>query len=578
VSQPKVDIAMIVASDQLRARHLQHIHELCAASIRAYTGDISLLFRGPRLHGKDGPLPLFAPHLHPSVNRDNFSAFRGAADGYSLRLTQSDPAIYRRLSPADAVEHLIFDLLEQFRVESQVPEAYVGMRRNLQQCFEQWSLAFQGAGFIETVHGLILFSLAHICRAKITGDAMDDDTSEKIESTRAKIIQRIGSELPAMRRLRHDQAGYASHSLNVAKAVAHMMLTTSNNDEARDGQGQSIELSAFAFLDEKDSDEPFAIAAAGKSKVLVNAVDGYRAFTKKYDIENKASDLVRSAQLAEFRLALDERVAGLGVIVHRLARQLRALLSTPEREGWNAGEEEGYLDGRRLSQLIVSPADKRVFKLERVTPQADCALTFLVDCSGSMKAHIQSLTALVDIFVRALDMAEVQCEVLGYTTAAWTGGRAQKDWLKAGKPSHPGRLNETSHIVFKSADVSWRRARPSIAGMLKSEIFREGIDGEAVLWAEKRLEASDASRKILVVVSDGSPMDSATNLANDEHYLDHHLRDVVQGIEMRANISIVGIGVGLDMSPYYRKSHVLDLVNSSANQSLLELVDLIGRY
>jgi cobaltochelatase CobT len=310
--------------------------------------------------------------------------------------------------------------------------------------------------------------------------------------------------------------------------------------------------------------------------VLSEAIDGYRTFTNQYDVEKMAVELVRAQELIEFRAVLDKSIAGLGINVQRLARQLRALLAQPERSGWNDGQEEGFLDGARLSQLIASPNERRIFKHERIMAQPDCSLTFLIDCSGSMKAHIQALSALIDIAVRALDMAEVQSEVLGFSTAAWTGGRAQKDWIRAGKPNHPGRLNEVSHIVFKGADVSWRRARPSIAGLLKSEMFREGIDGEAVLWAEKRLLKSDANRKILVVVSDGSPMDSATNLANDSHYLDHHLRDVVQGIETRREVSIVGIGVGLDMSPYYQKSHVLDLVNASASQSLREMIDLIG--
>jgi cobaltochelatase CobT len=566
---------MIIANDQLRARHEQRVHELCAASIRALTGQVSLRFRGPRLHDKDGLLPLFAPHLHPSIERDDFASFRGAADAYSLRLIVSDAVLHRELYPQDAVERLIFDLLEQFRVESLVPEAYTGLRGNLQHCFEQWSLAFQGAGFTETVHGMTLFALAQTCRSKVTGDAMDDDTAEKIESSRAKIVASAGAALQSLRRARHDQQRYAEYALEVAKAVAQMMISAQADNVEQSVQGQSIELAAFALLDGKESDEPVASATAGTSKVLSEAEEGYRVFTTHYDIERNSVDLVRLEQLNEFRQRLDAHIGGLGINVQRLARQLRALLSRPSRDGWNAAQDEGYLDGRRLAQLIASPTETRIFKNERQILHADCALTFLVDCSGSMKAHIEQVAALLDVFTRALDMAEVECEVLGFTTSAWTGGRAQKDWVKAGKPAHPGRLNEAAHIIFKSADVSWRRARPSIAALLKSEIFREGIDGEAVLWAEKRLAKSDANRKILVVISDGSPMDSATNLANDAHYLDHHLRDVVQSIEARSTISIVGVGVGLDMSPYYRKSHVLDLVNASANQSIREIIDLL---
>jgi cobaltochelatase CobT len=563
------------ATDQLRARHVQRVHELCAALIRALSGDASLLFRGNRLHGKTGALPLYAPHLHPSIERDDFISFRGAADAYALRLTKSDKLLHSQLAPDEPIPRLIFDLLEQFRVEANVPESYLGMRSNLLHCFEKWSLAFDGAGFTETINGLLLFSIAHMCRSRVTGDPIDDDTADRIESTRGRLNQVAEGALQGLRRERFDQSKYAVHALQIAFAVAELMLAAKESGAEQSEQGDSLEAAAFALLDLEKGDDAVAVAGAGTSKVIADAEDGYCVFTTKYDKQHAATDLVRAEELAQFRLTLDALVAGLGVNVQRLARQLRALLAKPERNGWNNGEDEGYIDGRRLSQLIASPTEKRIFKQERIEPQTNCAITFLIDCSGSMKAHIQSLASLLDILVRALDMAEVQSEVLGFTTGAWTGGRAQKDWMKAGKPKHPGRLNEASHIVFKGADTSWRRARPSIAALLKNEMFREGIDGEAVLWAKQRLMNSEAERKILVVVSDGSPMDSATNLANDAYYLDHHLRDVVRAIETSGEITIVGSGVGLDMSPYYRKSHVLDLVNSSASQSLREMIDLL---
>jgi cobaltochelatase CobT len=563
------------ATDQLRARHVQRVHELCAALIRALSGDASLLFRGNRLHGKTGALPLYAPHLHPSIERDDFISFRGAADAYALRLTKSDKLLHSQLAPDEPIPRLIFDLLEQFRVEANVPESYLGMRSNLLHCFEKWSLAFDGAGFTETINGLLLFSIAHMCRSRVTGDPIDDDTADRIESTRGRVNQVAEGALQGLRRERFDQSKYAVHALQIAFAVAELMLAAKESGAEQSEQGDSLETAAFALLDLEKGDDAVAVAGAGTSKVIADAEDGYRVFTMKYDKQYAAAKLVRAEELVQFRLTLDALVAGLGVNVQRLARQLRALLAKPERNGWNNGEDEGYIDGRRLSQLIASPNEKRIFKQERIEPQTNCAITFLIDCSGSMKAHIQSLASLLDILVRALDMAEVQSEVLGFTTGAWTGGRAQKDWMKAGKPKHPGRLNEASHIVFKGADTSWRRARPSIAALLKNEMFREGIDGEAVLWAKQRLMNSEAARKVLVVVSDGSPMDSATNLANDAYYLDHHLRDVVQAVETSREITIVGIGVGLDMSSYYRKSHVLDLVNSSASQSLREMIDLL---
>ncbi|MBU1357153.1 MAG: cobalt chelatase, partial [Gammaproteobacteria bacterium] len=273
------------------------------------------------------------------------------------------------------------------------------------------------------------------------------------------------------------------------------------------------------------------------------------------------------------------RIAGQGANIARLARELRALLAVPERDGWDGGQEEGHIDGRRLAQLIASPTERRLFRTERLEPLADCAVSFLIDCSGSMKEHAESVALLVDVLARALEQAGVASEILGFTTGAWNGGRAQRDWLRAGKPAHPGRLNERSHIVFKSADTPWRRSRNSVAALLKSDLFREGFDGEAVDWACSRLLARDEARKLLLVISDGSPMDSATHLANDAHYLDHHLREVVARHEQDGRIEIAGIGVGLDLSPYYSRSHVLDIASSVGNAVFREVIELMaGRH
>jgi len=193
-----------------------------------------------------------------------------------------------------------------------------------------------------------------------------------------------------------------------------------------------------------------------------------------------------------------------------------------------------------------------------------------------MKTHIESVAMVVDVFVRALEQAGVASEVLGFTTGAWNGGRARRDWLRAGRPAHPGRLNELCHLVFKDADTPWRRARRDLAALLKADLFREGADGEAVEWACDRMEARAEARRLLVVVSDGCPMDSATELANDAHYLDQHLREVVERREQGGSVEIFGAGVGLDLSPYYARAQALDLTGAVRNQVFGELLELIG--
>ncbi|MGH8848451.1 MAG: cobaltochelatase CobT-related protein, partial [Polaromonas sp.] len=205
-----------------------------------------------------------------------------------------------------------------------------------------------------------------------------------------------------------------------------------------------------------------------------------------------------------------------------------------------------------------------------------CQVNFLIDCSGSMRQHIESVAMLVDVFVRALEQAGVASEVLGFTTGAWNGGRAQRDWIHAGRPAHPGRLNEVCHLVFKDAHTPWRRARPDIAALLKADLFREGIDGEAVNWACARMEGHGEGRRLLIVMSDGCPMDGATNQANDANYLDHHLREVVARHEQEGRVEICGVGVGLDLSPYYSHCQALDLSASVTNEVFRDIVAMIA--
>ena len=564
---------------QARARHQQKVEELCAASIRALAGEADLHFRGQRLHRGRLALPRFAPHLHPSLDDDDFSSFRGAADGLALRLTQSDAGLHARLGPADPVERLVFDLLEQLRVEALAPPDMPGLRHNLRHRFEQWSLAFHHSGLTESARGILLYTVAQICRSRLTGEPVLEATEDLIETTRGMIVSRLGHDLAGLRRQRADQAAYAEHALSIARIVGE--LIHSRDDERGDDESESAEdekRSAFSLLLDLDGDESegFALADAGHSRVLDESAEGYRVFTRAYDREVNAASLVRRALLAEYRERLDRRIAAQGVNLARLARELKALLAVPARDGWDGAQEEGLIDGRRLAQLVSSPTERRLFRVDRQQPVADCLVSFLIDCSGSMKQHVESVAVLIDVFARALEMAGVSSEILGFTTGAWNGGRAQRDWQRAGRPRHPGRLNEVCHLVFKDADTPWRRARPDIAALLKADLFREGIDGEAVDWACARMDGRTEERRLLLVVSDGSPMDTATHLANDQHYLDHHLRDVVQRQEQSGRVEICGIGVGLDLSPYYSRSQALDLSTPPANAVFFEIVAMLA--
>lgn len=565
----------------LRARQQQRVEELCAAAIRALTGESEIHFRGERLYHAGHLLPAYAPHLHPSIEKDDFRSFRGASDGVALRLTHSDAKLRDRQAPIDPIERLIFDLLEQLRVESLAPDNMPGLRHNLRHRFMQWSQAYIDSGLTESARGILLLALAHAVRTRLSGEPMPERTADLVETTTIMLVGHIAHDLAALRRLRHDQRAFGEHARRIARTVADLLATRDDErgganvrhdrEDTRDRTGLDVLMAL-----ETEGEGAVALADSGTSRVLEASGDGYRVFTRAYDREVDASSLVRVALLVEYRERLDARVAAQGINVGRLARQLKALLAMPQVDGWDGAQEDGRIDGRRLAQLIASPAERRLFRQERIEPVADCLVTFLLDCSGSMKAGMETVALIVDVFTRALEMAGISSEVLGFTTGAWNGGRAQRDWMRAGRPAHPGRLNELCHMVFKSADTPWRRARRGIVAMLKPDLLREGVDGEAIDWAISRMEGRPERRRILLVVSDGSPMDTATNLANDAHYLDHHLRQVVQRHEAQGQVEILGVGIGLDLSPYYSRSHVLDLAGSSGTQLCNELVELIA--
>jgi cobaltochelatase CobT len=563
-------------------RHQQRIDDLCAASIRALSGQAGLHFRGRRLYRDDKALPPFAPHLSPKPEVDDFTSFRGAADAMALRFRCADAELHRRLRPADPMERMLFEMLEQFRVEALAPVDMPGMVHNLRHRFEAWSMAFYNSGLTETSKGMLLYTVAQITRSRVTAQPVMEATEDAIEATRMAIVRSLGHGLAGLRRHRLDQGTYAQHARSIASMVAGMLAAYDLEDAAgaddsdTEPDDQPLDFNLWMDFDGEEGDEGFNTASAGSSRTLAESGGSYRVFTAAFDTETYAATLVRAAALQENRERLDRRIEQQGLSVARLARELNAVLATPVRDGWLHGQEEGYIDGRQLSQLITSPSERRLFRIEQHAPVADSAVSFLVDCSGSMREHIESVAILVDVMARALDQIGVTTEVLGFTTNAWNGGRAQKAWMRSGRPSHPGRLNEVTHLVFKDSDTSWRRARPAMGALLKSDLFREGVDGEAVAWAARRLVQRHDGRRLLLVVSDGSPTDGATALANDVHYLDHHLCHVVAELQAQAEVEIYGIGVGLDLSPYYRHNRALDLSHSVNQAVLREIVAMLA--
>jgi cobaltochelatase CobT len=528
---------------------------------------------------------VLAPHLRVDTDTDDFAECRGAADAMALRLLHSDPAIHQALCPGadEPIARLMFEWLEQMRVEALVPDDMPGMRHNVQLRFEHWSRDFYRAGLTEGKLGILMYAAAQVCWSHLSARCVLEETEDYIETTRFKLAARLGPAIAGIRRHRDDQRRFAPHAQAIARMIATMVQEARAGDE-QDDKGQKEAdaedgASRFALLLRFDQGEEVApaLATSGESKTFADADQVYRAYTTRYDTEVDARTLVRPALLREYRETLDARVAAQGTNLPRLARLLRAMLAEPTRDGWLFGEEDGRIDGRRLAQVISSPAERRVFRQDRHVAAANCLVGILVDCSGSMKTHIEAVATLADILLRALEMAGVSSELLGFTTGAWNGGRPWKDWHRAGEPAHPGRLNEVCHMVFKSADRSWRRSRGGIAALLKADLFREGIDGEAVDWACQRMLARSEPRRILLVISDGCPNDAATGRSNDAFYLDNHLKDVLARREREGAVQVLGLGVGLDLSPFYRHCLATDMTKALDNALFYEIVQLIDR-
>ncbi|WP_066340451.1 cobaltochelatase CobT-related protein [Azohydromonas lata] len=555
----------------------QREQALCGAALRALSGR-RVEWRAARLLEGDRELRLDAPHLRLQAE-DGLPARRGHCDATALRLRHSDLAQHEQAAPSGAVERLVFDLLEQLRCESRLPASLPGLAANVQARFAAWSRAALAQGLAESAAGLLFYTLAQLGWSRFNGQPLPQESEGLIEATRAGIARAIGGWLSRMQRCLDDQAAFAEAALALAHWTGQRLRDAQAQQQPASGaaQAQARAHAALSWLlPQGDGNLALPAPAAGRSRLLDSGSAGYRVFTTAYDREVPAATLVRAALLREYRQRLDERVARLNVNQGRLALQLQRALARPAGSDWDFGLEAGRVDARRLAQLVSNPAQRRVFRLEAPRPRPDAVVSLLIDCSGSMRRHIEPLALLADALLRVLERAGAATELLGYTTGAWNGGRARAAWLAAGRPAHPGRLNERCHLVFKDAARSWRRSRLDVAALLKGDLFREGVDGEAVAWAAHRLRARPEARRILVVVSDGCPLDSATEQANDARYLDHHLQQVVAQ-QQRAGITLIGVGVGLDLGAWYRHSVPADLSQGLERELLHRLVGTIAR-
>ena len=325
-----------------------------------------------------------------------------------------------------------------------------------------------------------------------------------------------------------------------------------------DGEGQEQGDEQFDDTDGEPGDE----GEAGMQPVRPNRPPGdlapltdYRAWTVRFDEIVAATDLCDADELVRLRGYLDQQLVHLQAVVSKLANRLQRRLMAQQNRSWDFDQEEGMLDAARLARVVVSPGSSLSYKVERETEFRDTVVTLLIDNSGSMRGRPISIAAIsADILARTLERCGVKTEILGFTTRAWKGGQARETWLAAGRPPQPGRLNDLRHIVYKKADEPWRRARANLGLMMREGLLKENIDGEALLWAHARLTARPEERRILMVISDGAPVDDSTLSVNSGSYLERHLRQVIDWIETRSSVELIAIGIGHDVTRYYSRA------------------------
>ncbi len=538
-----------------------------AAGLRAVSGEPRVEIRGRRLEVAERPILVVVPYLalgdpalgDPALGDPALGVRRGIMDGLGLRVRHSDPVLHRRLSPEPILERIVFDIAEQFRCEALADPALAGIRVNTAAAFERWSDAARGARVAETGVGLLVYTITHMLRSRLLRVPTSESVDEVIEVTRGNLAKLTGHALRVLPAAVGSQAEFAEPAAEIARLVAELV---EDAEASADDAPQSVLDNALLLpIDWDLLDE---LAAGGPADGSSPVADrSYHVFTTAYDAETNGVELYREPLLRRARTELDAHIGAQAVSVARLAQRLQRLFPAPVVDGWSGGAEDGALDPARLAQVVADPTNRLIHRTERIRLIGDAAVTFLVDTSGSMKAQrYESVAVLVDTLVRALELAGVVTEVLGFTTGAWAGGQPMAEWRAAGSPPDPGRLNELNHVVYKRADERWRPARLGLAAMLRTEHYREGLDGEAIEWAYRRLLRRPEGRRVLVVISDGAPMDAATANANRDGFLADHLRAVTRRIEHEGLVELGAIGIDGPLDDLVRNSIALDLTGT----------------
>ena len=596
---------------------LDRFKQALTAAARAISkdGEVEVAWSAdvPGASGNRLRVPLPGRDLPP----DQVTEARGFADSFALKLRHHDAGLHAGAAPPEPVARACYDAIEQVRYEALGANRFDGIKSNLDAATQLRTASDSIVRAYNSAEVPLQTALALMVREALTGEAPPDKAERGISLVRGSIEEKVGADFATLLDHLHDQKAFQKLALDMLRELDLTRASETSDptdqddseedegedddqsgDEQRDGDAdpQSAEMagemaegdgegdadSELASEEDMADGEPGEEGDASNAPVRPNRPPpeiphglDYKAFTEKFDEEIVAPELCDAEELDRLRAYLDSQLTGLQGVVTRLANRLQRRLMAQQNRSWDFDQEEGVLDAARLARVIVSPGTALSYKVERDIEFRDTVVTLLIDNSGSMRGRPISIAAIsADILARTLERCGVKTEILGFTTRAWKGGQSREAWLADGKPSSPGRLNDLRHIIYKQADEPWRRARRNLGLMMREGLLKENIDGEALLWAHSRLLYRPEERRILMVISDGAPVDDSTLSVNSAGYLEAHLRSVIEWIEKVSPVQLVAIGIGHDVTRYYRRAVTIMDVEQLGGTIMEQLAEL----
>jgi cobaltochelatase CobT len=555
----------------------------------------------------------------------DIAILRGHADAQALRLACHNVSLHRRLSPETPEGRKVFDAVEQARCEAIGARRMMGVSTNLGAMLEDRFARANLNAITERGDAPMEDAIAMMVRERLTGVAPPPSAENLTALWRAEVEEKVGVTLNDLAAKLEDQQAFAEV---IRKMLVNLGLeqgeplgsddedqredeqdkageqdrqdaesgeteenqsyelkeTDSIRDEKSEGAEEAADAPPGDFPDESemvDAEEPAEASRPPSNKDAGKDGPAYKPYTTQFDEEIAAEDLCEPEELDRLRGYLDKQLSHLQGVVGRLANRLQRRLLAQQNRSWEFDIEEGVLDPARLTRVVIDDLRGQFaplsFKREKDTDFRDTVVTLLIDNSGSMRGRPITVAATCgDILARTLERCGVKVEILGFTTKAWKGGQSRESWLQSGKPPNPGRLNDVRHVIYKSADSPWRRARRNLGLMMREGLLKENIDGEALDWAHRRLLARPEQRKILMMISDGAPVDDTTLSVNSGNYLEKHLRQVIAEIETRSPVELLAIGIGHDVTRYYKRALTIvdaEELGGAMTEKLAELFD-----